>query len=250
VKVNWAALIPDKRGNWDGDSFSPVVPSASASGEIDSSASRSTAAVTSTATVEITPVIPTVDTGGIRDPQAPEEIPDLASQWGGDTDPSLEDVGNSGIQSRRGATDTASGEIARGPVAQTQTPAPVDEPLPAIVIDRMAIAAPAEAPVATPAEAPVATPAEAPVATPAEAPVVAPGSAEIPTAEPSRVAKRHPSEGAFTDQEAAFFDAGAKLAEPPRVESFEDLDDEFETPKSFWQRFLSRPNQVPKKKRT
>lgn len=55
----------------------------------------------------------------------------------------------------------------------------------------------------------------------------------------------------FSVEEEAFFDRGHAEAkvEPVRVESFEDLDEGYEIPKTFWQRFLSNPDMRQRKKK-
>jgi len=56
---------------------------------------------------------------------------------------------------------------------------------------------------------------------------------------------------AFSDDEEAFFAAGSKIdkSKAPKAESFDDLDEEYEVPSGFWQRFWSDPNRSPKKKK-
>lgn len=53
--------------------------------------------------------------------------------------------------------------------------------------------------------------------------------------------------GSFTEAEEAFFQAGHQLAasDPDPVESFDDLDEGYEVPRTFWQRLLRRPGQEP-----
>ncbi len=55
----------------------------------------------------------------------------------------------------------------------------------------------------------------------------------------------------FSAEEEAFFDRGTAEASAPPVaaESFDDLDEDYEVPKTFWQRFLSNPNLRQRKKK-
>jgi len=55
----------------------------------------------------------------------------------------------------------------------------------------------------------------------------------------------------FSAEEEAFFDRGQAQAKAPPVvvESFEDLDEDYEIPKTFWKRFMSSPDMRNRKKK-
>jgi hypothetical protein len=55
----------------------------------------------------------------------------------------------------------------------------------------------------------------------------------------------------FSADEEAFFTRGVneEKAPPIAAENFEDLDEEYEIPRTFWQRFLSDPTKTKRKKK-
>ncbi len=280
-EVDWSALVPDRRGIPDRDTFSQLVPAASAAGEIV--LGEGTSAGASAAAAD----------------EPSDLIPDLSGQWQGEDEAG--GSGERGAHSQRAPSEpmeeskVASGEISIPPPPK-HLGEPVATPTSPIVLDVPAINAQPE-PVETAAVAPKSSTAEAQRATepepesenrptesarkpsepakPAAAakPIAAKQAlrTRTPTPKPDKAAKQQrprtptpkPERGkrkstnppidekdAFTDAEAAFFAAGTKLAEPgpSAAESFDDLDDGFEVPKSFWQRLLARPDQGPKKK--
>jgi hypothetical protein len=65
----------------------------------------------------------------------------------------------------------------------------------------------------------------------------------VAVAAEAKPAERAEAAENFTDDEEAFFQRGSEIATRGQAgESFEDLDEDYDMPRTFWQRFFTDPN--------